>query len=288
MIDARSDSGVTLIELLIAISLLVIVLTATFKAFDSFGSATRTNFKQNHAQSIARTTADRIARELRNTGSPGFSGAPIERATASDLIFNTVDPAGGGSGSNATKVQRVRYCLAPSDRRIWRQVESWSSSSRPSLPSTTDCPASPLGTQTILAQDVVNGPSRPLFTYDSTTLDNITTIEVSIYADVDVNQGPGEQRLSTEVFLRNQNRPPTAVFTATTMGHRHVLLNASASADPDGDSVTYQWYDGSTLIGEGPLFDYAAPSTGNRTFTVAVTDPAGLRTVSAAQAIDVQ
>ena len=55
----------TVVEHLLASSMLVVVLTATFMAFNSFGSATRTNARQNHAQSVARSTADRIARELR-------------------------------------------------------------------------------------------------------------------------------------------------------------------------------------------------------------------------------
>jgi hypothetical protein len=182
----------------------------------------------------------------------------------------------------------VRYCFASAERKIWRQVETWSGSTRPSLPSSTDCPGSPFGTQIVVADIVVNGPSRPLFTYDSTTLANITSVEIDIYADVDLNQTPGEQRLTTEVFLRNQNRPPIAGFTATTTGNRHVLLNASASSDPDGDTLTYAWYDGVTLVGSGALLDYVAPSAGNRTLKVSVSDPAGLTTDSPTQTINVQ
>ena len=278
----------TLVELLVAMSILTVVLLATFAAFDGFGRATRANFKQNHAQSIARNTADRLARELRNIGSPGFSGAPVERANSTDLVFNRVEPSGAGGASNLTKVARVRYCLAPAERKIWRQVETWSGSTRPSLPSTLSCPAPPFGPDTLVTDHVVNGSGRSLFTYDSTTLADITSVEFDIYTDVDVNQTPGEQRLSTEIFLRNQNRAPTADFTASTTGNRHVLLNASSSSDPDGDALIYKWYDGGVLIGEGPLFDYVAPSAGNRVLGVSVTDPAGLTTTSPTQTVDVQ
>ena len=98
---------------------------------------------------------------------------------------------------------------------------------------------------------------------------------------------PSEQRLSTTVFLRNQNRAPTAGMTATPTGSRHVLLNASASSDPDNDGLTYTWYDGATSIGTGVILDYASPTTGNHTFSVKVTDPAGLNTTSATQTVNV-
>jgi hypothetical protein len=66
------------------------------------------------------------------------------------------------------------------------------------------------------------------------------------------------------------------------------LLNASGSSDPDGDALIYKWYDGGTLIGEGALIDYVAPSAGDRALSVSVTDPAGLTTVSPTQTVNVQ
>jgi hypothetical protein len=265
--------------------MLTVVMLATFAALDSFGVATRANFSQNQAQSIARTAVDRLARELRSSGSPGLPSAPIERADANELVFLTVDPSGPGGGSNSTSVERVRYCTDNSSR-LWKQVQTWTTASPPSTPPPNACPHNSFGSQSIAASYVAN-QSRAIFTYDSSNPATVGSVTVDLYIDIDVSRAPGEQRLSTTVFLRNQNRPPVATFTPTLTGSQHVLLNASGSADPDGDDVTYSWYDGSTLIGSGPLFDYASPTTGSHTFSVTVTDSTGLSTTSPTQTIAV-
>jgi type II secretory pathway component PulJ len=285
----RSESGVTLPELLVATSMLVIVLLATFAALDSFGVATRANFSQNQAQSVARTAIDRMARELRNTGNPGLQTSPIERATQNDLVFQTVDPSGPGGGSNSTSVERVRYCL-DSSSKLWKQVQTWTTASAPSLSTASACPHTSYGNQFVVASYVVNeanSQTRPVFTYDSSTAANVTTVTIDLYTDTDLSKAPGEQRLNTTVFLRNKSQPPVASFTATPIGSQHVLLNASTSSDPDGDDLTYTWYDGSTQVGSGVIFDYGAPTTGSHSLSVTVKDPAGLSNSSPVQTINV-
>jgi hypothetical protein len=285
--QVRSESGVTLPELLIGTSLLVAVLLATFASLDNFGVATRANFSQNQAQSVARTAVDRMARELRNTGNPGLPTSPIQRATVDELVFQTVDPSAPGGGSNSTSVERVRYCL-DSSSKLWKQVQTWTTASAPSLPTATACPHTSYGNQFVVADNVVNeaSQSRPVFTYDSASAANVTAVTVDLYTDTNLSKAPGEQRLSTTVFLRNRSQPPVASFTATPTGSQHVLLNASASTDPDGDDLTYTWYDGSTLVGTGVLFDYASPTTGSHTLSVTVTDPAGLSNSAPVQTIN--
>jgi type II secretory pathway pseudopilin PulG len=285
----RSESGVTLPELLIGMSMLVVVMLATFASLDSFGVATRANFSQNQAQSAARTAVDRMARELRGTGNPGLPTSPVERASQADLVFQTVDPSGPGGGTNSTSIERVRYCL-DSSSKLWKQVQTWTSASAPGLPTASACPHTSYGSQSMVSDYVVNqagGQNRPVFTYDSANAANVTAVTVDLYTDTDISRAPGEQRLNTTVFLRNRSQPPVASFTATPTGSQHVLLNASASSDPDGDDLTYTWYDGSTQIGTGVLFDYASPTTGSHNLSVTVTDPAGLSNSAPVQAINI-
>jgi prepilin-type N-terminal cleavage/methylation domain-containing protein len=285
----RSEAGFSLPELLVAMSLIAVVMTATFTALDSFGVATRQNFDQNQAQSTARTAVDKLAREVRNAASPGTTNTSIERAGTWDLVFLMVNPLSAGSGSNLNSVQRVRYCLDTSSV-LWRQVQTWNSSNVPVISAATACPDSTFGSQASFATYVVNragSQTRPVFTYDTSTLASIRSVSVDLYVDKDTTKAPGEQRLNTTLFLRNVNRAPVAGFTGTPTGSSHVLLNASASSDPDGDTLTYTWYDGSTAIGTGAVFDYSAGTTGSHSISVKVTDTGGLSTTSAIQAVTV-
>jgi Tfp pilus assembly protein PilW len=286
---ACDETGVTLIELLVAVVLLMIVLSATFTAFNSFGNEARINIAQNEAQSAARTAVDRLARELRNTGSPGLPNAPVERAQSDDLVFQTIDPTGPGGGSNSRSVERVRYCLSSSSD-LWKQVQTWTTSTPPGLPTASACPDSSYGTQTKVVDYVANkagSQNRPAFTYDAGTAAQIKAVTVELYTDTNLTRPPGAQRLSTTIFLRNGNLAPTASFAATVIGNKHVLLNGSASADPDGDDLTYTWFDGATQIGTGVLFDYAAGTTGNHSFSLQVADPTGLSNTSPIQTVNV-
>ena len=68
----------------------------------------------------------------------------------------------------------------------------------------------------------------------------------------------------------------------------HILLNASASSDPEGEQLSYVWYDGSTrLPGNALTYDYDPPTTGDHDIKLAVYDPAGLRGVSEIQTVNV-
>jgi type II secretory pathway pseudopilin PulG len=273
----------TLVELLVAAALLVVVLTATVRPLNAYERTASQNRAQNDAQARARGTLDRMARELRNVaGSTQF----IEKASASDLVFQTIDPLSAPSGTNSTNVERVRYCLNTSTQLLWRQTDTWTTATPPALPSTTACPSSAWITQAISADQVTNG-SRAVFTYnDNTDLTNISLIHTALYIDVSPTLRPPESVLASGVYLRNQNKAPSASFTATATGNKHVQLNGSSSSDPEGGSLTFIWFDGSTQIGTGQTCDCVALATGNRTIMLQITDPSGL-TDTATQTVNV-
>jgi Tfp pilus assembly protein PilW len=269
----REESGLSLIELLVAAVLLVVVLTATVRPLNAYERTASQNRAQNDAQARARGTLDRMARELRNvSGATQF----IEKASASDLVYQTIDPLTAPGGTNSLNVERVRYCLATSTQLLWRQTQTWTTATPPSVPSTTSCPSSAWTTQAISADQVTNG-SRAVFTYnDNTDLTNITLIHSDLYIDVSTTLRPPESKLASGVFLRNQNKAPIASFTATAASNKHVLLNASGSSDPEGGSLAFRWFDGSTQIGTGQTCDCIALGLGNRTIMLEVADPSGL------------
>ena len=58
----------------------------------------------------------------------------------------------------------------------------------------------------------MNG-TRPIFTYNAVGLQDITEVSATLFVDVNPGTTPAETQLGTSVYLRNQNRAPTALFS---------------------------------------------------------------------------
>ncbi|MDX6643779.1 MAG: hypothetical protein QOD76_1741, partial [Solirubrobacteraceae bacterium] len=264
--------------------------------FEVLQRTDRVTQNQSDSQDNARNTVDSLAHQLRNV--MGQSQL-IDRANSYDLIFETVDPRFKPDGSdNARNLMRVRFCLdtsnAPADAahgRLWEQDLTWTSAAVPSTLPASACPDVNFGTRRIVADSITNrisGQDRPLFSYSPGTspLASITAIRIDLFTDRNPNEAPRETELTSGVFLRNQNGPPTASATLTPTGQpRQVTLNGSASSDPENLPLTYRWCDlstGSTCdettnVGEGQLFTYTLPgASGARNMVLEVFDAGGL------------
>ena len=289
----RDERGFTLVELLVAIILMTIVLGAVLTVFDTFNAKQATTARRNDAQESARRSVDQLSRELRNAISAVAAGAPVgeavERATPYDLVFVSISPA-GVSGTNTAGRQRVRYCLDatdPANGRLIRQVDR-TSSTLPVLPAaSTGCPVGGWTQTQVLAQNVTNrrgGADRPVFSYrfgttGSTALNDLVAISPHVFVDVTSQANtPPETDLRSAVVLRNANQPPVALFSSTQQGAR-LVLNASASIDPERQPLTYKWYvDGAELVGKTD----ARVETGNLSYAnhairLVVEDTAGVK-----------
>jgi hypothetical protein len=148
-----------------------------------------------------------------------------------------------------------------------------------------------------VSPDISNG-SRPLFGYilnqapnpntevstatSTTDLESVVGIRTTLFVDDNPSRPPAESTLSTEVFLRNQNRPPVVSFSGTGGSGTTIMLDGGDSYDPEGSKLTFDWYDGGVWKGSGAMFAYAA-STGSHTITLKVTDSAGNSATAAAQ-----
>lgn len=106
--------------------------------------------------------------------------------------------------------------------------------------------------------------------------------------------------MSSAVYLRNQNEPPTATIAPpSTVAPRTVLFNGAASDDPEGRTLIYQWFKGNgTLpaptcasppgpadqgtIGEGVTLSYRFPpeDTGTQHIRLRVIDAGCLTAVA--------
>jgi len=282
------ESGMTLVELLVAVVIGGVVIGTTLGTFSQFERTTGTNQRLNDAQDQVRVGVAGLSRELRNLASPTNElPQAVVRADPGDLVFQSV---------SSTQTRRVRYCYDAASKRVWRQVQF-----EPfTLPSAGVCPQVAWGSQRSSVENVVNGEARPVFTYDSDVLTAITEIAATLYVDVNEStRRPDETSLQTSVFLRNQNRSPVASFTADVTGAT-VILNGSASADPEGRALELYWYDEAVAenlcgplpegvpttgcIGQGVVYNYTPPA-GARSLHLLVRDPGTLTDQAVSQSV---
>ena len=250
----RSEAGFTLVELLIAMTIMLVILSATLTTLDGFSKRHRLEESRTDAQEGLRRGMDRLERQLRNLATPAPGVKSISRALGTDVIFQTADPL----------KRWARYCIDPSDEllpsgraSLWYQVSAGVSNTPPAA---TSCPQTTGWSSTeSVGEAVVNardglGPSRPLFTYnwpaaaeaaDPPDTSAITRIRTELWVDTNPGAKPAEQRLTSGVFLRNQNRAPVPGFTwsANSPG---AILNASTTTDHEGRRLEYHWYYGAS------------------------------------------
>lgn len=285
------ERGYALTELLVALTLMLVITGATLTSLTGFERTTRTNGLQNEAQARARAAVDRLARDLRNQGSAtGPSPVGVERAGDYDLVAQSPAPARPSGSLNSANSRRVRYCL-DGEGRLWTMTQTWTAATPPAVPSGSACPgdnAAWEGKQGI-ADGIVNrtgSPERPLFAFNSAVLADVSEVRADLRVDVAPNEAPRATRVQSGVLLRNRNPPPTAAFTVTRSGRdssgvQHVILNGSASGDPEGDTLSYAWYDGAAVLagsivaGGGVVVD-APLSSGTHTVRLVVRDGAGV------------
>jgi len=252
---ARGQGGFTLVEMVAAMAISGVLFGAALSVLDVFQSDNRLDQLRNETQDSARATLDALARQLRNGAAPStLTAGALEKAGNYSIVFQTIEASGSGNkGANASNAIRIRYCLSnavPSNEVLWKQTESWLTSSAPLLPTLGTCPDTlDYETSTQVVQHIVNrigGQKRPLFSYGPaswSSVGQITSVAPNIYLDLNPGKQPGESQLTTTIDLRNENQPPTASFTAVELGSRVVQLNASQSTDPDGLALTYKWWD---------------------------------------------
>jgi prepilin-type N-terminal cleavage/methylation domain-containing protein len=302
----RDQSGLTLIEVLVAMVISLIVLGATMSVSIALTNQSRRTTDHNDAQDTARTHLDRLARQLRNLASPtlfteDYQAQPdaIDVAEPYDLVFRVVDEVRPDGSLNAANVKRVRYCLDASDPargRLYQQEQTWTdraSSDPPPVPSVSSCPGSGWSTTTAVTAQVTNrngGADRPVFVFNSADPQRISQVHTELYVDPDPTRDPVETRLASGVTLRNQNRAPVANIDASPSGAGRVVLNGSGSEDPESRPLTYQWYvdpptdlpDCTTTpvpascLGEGVVIEAELTSGVEHRIVLLVKDPAGL------------
>ena len=257
----RDQGGFSAVEILIVSSLFLVILTATLQSTAVFNRINHQNEKVNDQVDRARRGVDRGVRQLRNLARR-IEAPVISRATGSDFIFQTSDP----------ERTWVRYCLQTrTDGKVW--LWGLTTPSAVTAAMSGACPGSGWGSTNVVSKNVTNyanGRSFPLFSYTCVTgtpvgcpatsadFGRIRTVTMDLLIDDNLSKAPPEARVSSAVFLRNQNDPPTATFTTRPTGNRTVLLNGSASVDPEGRNLRFMWFKA-----PAPTFTCDAPPSGD-------------------------
>jgi prepilin-type N-terminal cleavage/methylation domain-containing protein len=242
--DPRDDRGFTLVEVLLVCVLFLIVLGATLTSFNAFERSNARAQKVNEQVEKARNGLDQFARQARNLGKR-VTDETIYRAGPDDVIFQTSDP---------TKTW-VRYCLdtttapaTPQSGRLWMLENP------DGLGGLGACDGAGWTRRTVVAEHVTNAvSSQPLFRYScvrtasdctssASLFERITGFHADLLVDLDVNVAPRAVRVSSAVYLRNQNEHPQAAFTASRVTTGKVLLNGSSSSDPEGRTLRFYWF----------------------------------------------
>lgn len=237
------DDGFTLVEVLIVSVLMIVVLGATLTALTTFQRNVSTNDRQNDAQDEVRNAMDLLARDLRNLASPTTNEPmAVDVMEGDQIVFQSEGRTMEAGSLNAANTTRVRYCVSP-DGELFRQTQTWSTAAFPPLPDTTACPGEGTWPTTkLVAGHVVNG-ARPVFNYNAALPDEVTEITSSLWVDVNPGASPAEQTLRTSVYLRNQNRRPTANFSlALANSGTQIIMNASGSTDPEEKALFFTWF----------------------------------------------
>jgi prepilin-type N-terminal cleavage/methylation domain-containing protein len=242
---AQSQGGFTLVEMIVVSALFLVVLTATLTSTGTFNRLNVQNQRLNDQTDRARQGVDLAVRQLRNLARR-IEAPVIARAAASDFIFQTSDP----------ERTWVRYCLQTrTDGRVWL----WGVSSPNAVTAAMSgpCPGTGWAGRNAIATNITNlanGRTLPLFTYTCVrnapagcpaTADDfsrIRSVGMDLFLDDNLAVNPPEVRVSSAIFLRNQNEQPTASFVSRPNGTRKVILNASASFDPEGRNLRFLWF----------------------------------------------
>ena len=115
------EDGFTLMEVIIAMTMMLVIMFATLSSLDSFRGRQQLDERRSQTQEELRRGIDHLERQLRNLATPQTAVKSIYRAEATDLIFQTADP----------QKRWVRYCIEHQRIRSSRVAERASGTAFP-------------------------------------------------------------------------------------------------------------------------------------------------------------
>jgi probable HAF family extracellular repeat protein len=190
------------------------------------------------------------------------SRRPFARAVALVAFFILISACGGGDGSKNTP-PTAAFTVAPS-------------SGVSPQPVTLDASASTDREGPIAAYAWNFGDGSAAGT--GVTTNHVYQSSGSFTVTLTVTDRKGATATANRTIAVAANTPPTASFTATPSNGRApltVAFNASASSDPDGTIVRYEWTFGDGSSGSGSVTQHTYVTSGRFQVTLKVTDDRG-------------
>lgn len=192
----KDESGVTLIEVIIASALTVILMAAAFGVLDSSIKGYNIQVAQADTQAEAQKAITQIERELRQAEKPLLfvSSTP----GVYELLVFKADLDDNGTS------EAIMYEYSRTTKKLTRKVN---------LNGDYNFSTAPPG---VLASDIVNSSSLPVFAFYNDSLgwmnpsspsadviNNVRVIRVRLYIDKDTTKAPKAVDLRTNIKLRN-------------------------------------------------------------------------------------
>lgn len=286
----RGQRGFTLTEVLVALTLSSLLLGSAVTAYTSYLTQSGTAEKSSDSQDAARNALDNMAIQLRSAaGNVATGNQPIEAFSSYNLVW-LAPIRGTSTTNNPLGLRHIRYCVDagnPSDEKLWLQTAPFSTTSNRNWPATGSCPANSWPTSMVVGENLVNVlKNTPLFVTPADAQGNVTDVNVNAMVDVDPSDSRQATSVRTSVTLRNLNHTPAAVVSCAAGLTGHALCDASASTDPDNQTLTFAWKVDGSAVGETSYkLDQASLASGStHIFAVTVTDSGGL-SASASQSL---
>jgi type II secretory pathway pseudopilin PulG len=250
----RDESGFTLVELLVAMTMSMLILFGVLNTLEHFSSNASHQTRITDANEQVRNAMDRVVSDLRQA-------ATIEVADADDLVYTVTESA---------STRRERICLDDSNN-LWRSTTTTSSPLAP-LAGGAPCPIPSTGGSKITSLVAANNASRPLFEYDSATPSSVRSVSLTVSLNAG-NAGRNDistLRASTFVRAKSETALDTddGSITTTCNSTTHVpTLNLSASVG--SATVTYTDTEGNAL-GQGSAGTNVTLSSATPTATTVI------------------
>lgn len=287
MTRLRGQEGLSLPEILVSVLIGLLVLGSGVTVFTSFLTRSASADRRTNAQDTVRLAVDQVAIQLRSAMSEGTPGSqPVVAVSDHSIVFRAPMESANTS-NNPLGLRYIRYCLGRSsdgEEHLYRQTAPYDTGSNRNWPTSLGCPGGAWPTQLEVADSFVNMRDEiPLFRPRLDGSGNVTSIEIHAAVDVDPLKDPPATHLETAVEMRNVNRPPTAAVTCQPAANGYALCDASASADPDGQSLSYSWTMGGTALSNTSyrLSQGGLVSGRSYAFEVKVTDSGGANATAA-------